>query len=395
MKLPRKCQRLLVGDFRIKSPDAPFDKAFSTMQRARKIVHIDMDAFFASVEQLDNPALRGRPVIVGGSPESRGVVAACSYEARRFGIHSAMAAGRAARLCPQAIFIRPRMSRYRELSARIMDIFHDYTDIIEPLSVDEAFLDLTINHCDEPSASVLADRIRADILARTGLTASAGVSCNKFLAKVATDLHKPNGLTVIPPAQAIAFLSRLPIGKFYGVGAATEKKMERIGVKNGADLRRFSREDLVFHFGKSGHFFYDICRGEDDRPVRQSTVRKSIGSETTLAEDTLDTQYIREILIEQANSVATSLIRRNFGGYSLTLKVRYHDFTTITRSTTLKSPIFTCTDILNCLPRLIAATEIGRKKVRLLGLTVASLFQRDSRPIQLVLPFPTEGLVHW
>jgi len=354
-----------------------------------------MDAFFASVEQLDNPELRGRPVIVGGSPNGRGVVAACSYEARRFGIHSAMSAAKATRLCPQAVFIRPRMSRYRELSTDIMEIFHEYTDSIEPLSVDEAFLDLTTNHCNEPSASLLAERIRQDIFTHTGLTASAGVSCNKFLAKVATDINKPNGITVIPPTKVIEFLSRLPIGKFYGVGAATEKKMERIGVRNGADLRRFTRDELVFHFGKSGHYFYDICRGEDLRPVKSSSVRKSIGSETTFSDDILNMQRIREILAELANSVAAGLARRNFGGYTLTLKVRYHDFTTITRSATLKSPLFTSADILCCLPRLLASTDAGQKKVRLLGLTVSNLFARDTTPIQLPLPFPTEGMDNW
>lgn len=365
------------------------------MHSNRKIVHIDMDAFFASVEQLDNPKLRGKAVIVGGSPDSRGVVAACSYEARKFGIHSAMSAAKAARLCPHAIFTRPRMSRYREISGQIMDIFYEYTDLIEPLSVDEAFLDLTTNNFNEPSASILANQIRHDIFSRTGLTASAGVSCNKFLAKVATDLNKPNGITVIPPAKALDFLARLPIGKFYGVGSATEKKMERIGVKNGSDLRRFSREELIFHFGKSGIFFYSICRGEDTRPVASSSVRKSVGSETTLSEDILDMAVIRSLLQQQATSVANSLSRRNLGGYTLTLKVRYHDFTTITRSATMKSPLFTSDDIMLCLPRLLAATEAGSRKIRLLGITVSTLLTNDTTPRQLRLPFTTEFSDIW
>ena len=365
------------------------------MHSNRKIVHIDMDAFFASVEQLDNPSLRGKPLIVGGSPDSRGVVAACSYEARKFGIHSAMSAAKAARLCPHAIFTRPRMSRYREVSAQIMEIFHEYTDLIEPLSVDEAFLDLTINTFCEPSASILANKIRRDIFSRTGLTASAGVSCNKFLAKVATDINKPNGITVIPPHLVLDFLGRLPIGKFYGVGSATEKKMERIGVKNGSDLRRFTREELVFHFGKSGNFFFDICRGEDPRPVESSSVRKSIGSETTLSEDILEMEIIHQILEQQADSVAHSLARRNFGGYTLTLKVRYHDFTTITRSATMKSPLFSSEDIMLCLPRLLAATEAGQRKVRLLGITVSTLFTKNTTPIQLRLPFTMEYTDNW
>ena len=361
------------------------------MHSNRKIVHIDMDAFFASVEQRDNPELKGKPVIVGGSPEGRGVVAACSYEARRFGVHSAMSSAKASRLCPQAIFTRPRMARYREISREIMAIFHEYTDLIEPLSVDEAFLDLTTNHLDEASATILAEQIRQEILRRTGLTASAGVSCNKFLAKVATDINKPDGITVIPPEKVSDFLATLPIGRFYGVGAATEKKMERLGVKNGSDLRRFSREELVFHFGKSGNFFYDICRGVDNRPVHQSRSRKSVGSETTLAEDTTDIRQVREILEEQAASVAYELAKRELGGYTLTLKVRYQDFTTITRSATMKTPLLTTRDIVCSLPRLLAATEAGDRKIRLLGVTVSSLFARDRTPLQLRLPFPLDA----
>ncbi len=349
-----------------------------------------MDAFFASVEQLDNPALKGRPVIVGGNPDSRGVVAACSYEARKFGIRSAMSSAKAVRLCPHAVFTRPRMSRYREISAQIMEIFYEYTDQVEQLSVDEAFLDLTANRFQEPSASVLAERIRQQIHHNTGLTASAGISCNKFLAKVATDINKPNGMTIIPPSQVLDFLAQLPIGKFYGVGTATEKKMERIGVKTGADLRRFSREELSFHFGKSGGYFYDICRGEDPRPVKNSSTRKSIGSETTLAEDIIEINQIQQILHEQARSVANSLHKRDFGGYTLTLKVRYHDFLTVTRSTTVRSPIFTTEDIMLFLPRLLENTEAGRKKVRLLGVTVSGLFVKNSVPVQLRLPFPSD-----
>lgn len=360
------------------------------MNSNRKIVHIDMDAFFASVEQLDNPALRGKPVIVGGRPDSRGVVAACSYEARKFGIRSAMSSAKAARLCPQALFTRPRMSRYREISGIIMEIFYAYTDLVEQLSVDEAFLDLTTNTMNEPSASLLAERIRQQIYERTGLTASAGVSCNKFLAKVATDINKPNGITVIPPSQVIDFLAVLPIGRFYGVGAATEKKMERIGVKNGGDLRKFSLEELTFHFGKSGRYFFNICRGQDPRPVKSSYTRKSIGNETTLSEDILDIPQIVKILKELADSVAEGLLKRNTGGYTLTLKVRYHDFTTISRSATFISPLFTAEDIMFCLPRLLESTEAGRRKIRLLGVTVSNLFFKDSTPVQLRLPFPID-----
>ncbi|WP_267313729.1 DNA polymerase IV [Desulfosediminicola flagellatus] len=347
-----------------------------------------MDAFFASVEQLDNAELRGKPVIVGGRPGGRGVVAACSYEARKFGIRSAMPCSKAYRLCPSAIFTKPRMARYKEISMQIMAIFHKYTDHVEQLSVDEAFLDITINRYNEPSASILAERIRKDIYSSTGLTASAGVSCNKFLAKVASDINKPNGIAIIPPADVLEFLARLPIGKFYGVGKATEKKMERIGVTTGADLRRFTREELIFHFGKSGGYYYDICRGDDPRPVKASRTRKSIGSETTFAEDIRDMQQIMAVLGELSESVAGSLLKRNVGGYTLTLKVRYHDFVTVTRSATVVSPLFTHEDIMFCLPRLLNNTEAGNNKIRLLGVAVSGLFTRNSIPVQLRLPFP-------
>lgn len=365
------------------------------MNSNRKIVHIDMDAFFASVEQLDNKELRGKPVIVGGTPQGRGVVAACSYEARKYGVHSAMPAARAIRLCPHAVFTRPRMARYREISAMVMAIFREYTDLIEPLSVDEAFLDLTVNKAEEPSASILAQTIRKQIHRRLGLTASAGVSCNKFLAKVATDFNKPDGITVIPPTKVLEFLEQLPIGKFYGVGAATARRMERIGVRNGGDLRRFSRDELTFHFGKSGNFFYDICRGIDPRVVQATRTRKSVGSEVTLPEDILDMEVIADILTDQADAVATTLAAKQFGGYTLTLKVRYDDFSTITRSVTLKSPLFTREELVLALPRLLQGTEAGRRPIRLLGLTVSSLFARESTPIQLRLPFPALPDTPW
>ena len=315
-----------------------------------------MDAFFASVEQRDNPDLRGKPVIVGGRPDSSGVVAACSYEARRFGIHSAMPSCRAAKLCPRAVFTPPRISRYKEISNRVMAIFHEYTDLVEPLSLDEAFLDLTENHFQEPLASILAQRIRKQIFDTTSLTASAGVSCNKFLAKVASTMNKPDGITIIRPSEALSFLATLPIGRFYGVGKATEANMEKIGVKKGEDLLRFSHKELTFHFGKSGEYFYNICRGIDPRPVISSRVRKSIGSEITMTEDILDLGLIYGILRQLAGSVAASLEKHNFGGYTLSLKVRYQDFLTITRSTTFKTPLFTTADILSFLPRLLQDT---------------------------------------
>ncbi|MDR2548804.1 MAG: DNA polymerase IV [Desulfobulbus sp.] len=362
------------------------------MPSVRKIIHVDMDAFFASVEQLDRPELRGLPVIVGGDPGSRGVVAACSYQARVFGVHSAMPSGRAHQLCPQAVFVKPRMERYREISREIMALFHRYTPLVEPLSVDEAFLDVTDNQLGEPSATRVAELIRAAIRAGTGLTASAGVSYNKFLAKIASGHRKPDGLTVIPPDQAPSFLAVLPIGKFYGVGRVTERKMREHGIRTGADLLRHSPQELVALFGKSGRFFHDMARGIDHRPVEPVRVRKSIGSETTLATDIRALAEVDAVLRQQVLEVAEVLARKRTGGRTLTLKIRYGDFTTITRSCTTAQGFFDIADILACLPQLVAATEVGRRPVRLVGVTVGNLCDereaRQRRIRQLPLPFP-------
>ena len=362
------------------------------MPPCRKIIHIDMDAFFASVEQRDHPELRGLPVIVGGDPASRGVVAACSYEARAYGVHSAMPSGRARQLCPRAVFVRPRMERYQEVSAVIMALFRGYTSLVEPLSVDEAFLDVTDNFLGEPSATRLAQALRQAIREATGLTASAGVSCNKFLAKVASGWNKPNGLTVIPPERAQTFIAELPIGAFYGVGKVTEKKMLAHGIRIGADLLRFSREEMATLFGKSGLFFYDIARGQDQRPVEPVRVRKSIGAETTFPVDILEFAKVTDILAELADEVAGCLRRKETGGRTLTLKVRYADFTTITRSCTVTQGFAAAADILAQLPRLLAMTEAGRRKIRLLGLSVSNLAGAEDDGVasrrQLPLPHP-------
>ena len=357
----------------------------------RKIIHIDMDAFFASVEQRDNPALRGQAVIVGGDPQGRGVVAACSYEARAFGVHSAMPCSKARRLCPGAVFVRPRMGRYQEVSRAIMALFHRVTDLVEPLSVDEAFLDVTENHLGEISATRLAGMLRQWIVQETGLTASAGVSYNKFLAKIASGHQKPNGITVVPPEKAPAFLAVLPIGKFYGVGRVTEEKMHAHGIRTGKDLLGISRANLTQLFGKSGPFFYDMARGRDDRPVTSVRVRKSIGAETTLAEDIADYARIKAVLEELVARVACSLAAKKTGGRTLSLKVRYSDFTTITRSSTQPLGFFTAPDMFDHLPRLLATTEAGRRKIRLLGVTVSNLCENrpdKARRCQLPLPFP-------
>ena len=358
------------------------------MDSNRKIIHIDMDAFFASVEQLDNPELRGKPVIVGGRPDSRGVVAACSYEARRYGIHSAMPCSRAYSLCPHALFIRPRMARYREFSAMIMGIFTQYTDLIEPLSLDEAFLDITENKIGQISATLIAQDICKKIYEEIGLTASAGVSSNKFIAKIASDLNKPNGISVIKPRDIPKFIDNLPIGKFFGVGKVTAAKMIRLGIKNGADLKNRSLEDLVHHFGKHGFFYFDIARGRDHRPVCSKRERKSIGAERTLKKDIADIDEVVDILHEISQRITDSLAAKKFSCRTVTLKVRYSDFTTITRSHTFKEPISHYEDFFLPVPRLLDATEAGYRKVRLLGLSASNLIPAGRRvPRQLPLPF--------
>ncbi len=357
------------------------------MNAERKIIHIDMDAFFASIEQRDNPEYRGRPLIVGGDPRHRGVVAACSYEARQFGIHSAMSSSKAAKLCAKAIFVRPRMEQYKQVSLQLMKIFRNYTPLVEPLSMDEAFLDVTNNIKFPPSATLLAEEICRKIFRELHLTASAGVSYNKFLAKVASDLNKPNGISTIPPAKALEFLSTLRIRKFFGVGKITEKKMLSLGIKNGGDLRRYSKENLVHHFGKTGAFLYDTARGIDNRPVAVHHTRKSIGNETTLRKDSDDIVEINALLTDLSLRVAGALQRKNSGGHTITLKVRYDDFTTITRSISVRNTINCYEDIIDYLPKLIEKTEIGRRKVRLLGLSVTRLVEADRVPRQLLLPF--------
>lgn len=346
-----------------------------------------MDAFFASVEQHDNPAFRGKPLIVGGSPGGRGVVAACSYEARQYGVHSAMPSAKAVKLCPSAIFTRPRMERYREVSASIMDLFQKYTHLVEPLSLDEAFLDVTQNFQDQSSATILAQNILQEICTTTGLTASAGISFNKFLAKVASDFNKPNGLTTVSPEHATSFLEKLPIGKFFGVGKVTEKKMLSLGIKTGLELRKWDKESLVFHFGKSGTFLYNIVRGIDDRPVEPQRIRKSVGREITLENDTDDLLEINERLHDIAAKLENSLFLKKTGGHTLTLKVRYHNFTTISRSLTVSYPISTKNEILSLIPRLLGSTQAGTIKIRLLGLSISKLTGEQKGPRQLRLPF--------
>ena len=340
----------------------------------RKIIHIDMDAFFAAVEQRDNPKLRGFPVIVGGNPQSRGVVATCSYEARKFGIHSAMSSARAYKLCPRAVFVRPRMSAYKEVSTQIREIFREYSDFVEPLSLDEAFLDVTLNKKKLQSATATAIEIKNRILAKTGLTASAGVSYNKFIAKVASDIQKPDGLTVVPPKAGERFVESLLIRKFFGVGKVTEKKMLKLGIKTGADLKLKTKEFLIRNFGKSGLFYFNVARGKDSRLVQARNGRKSIGRETTLQIDISDNEQILNILSKIAEQVETDLKRSKMKGRTLTLKVRYADFKTVTRSITLMEKIDASKTMMENVKVLLKTTEAKTKKVRLLGITLTNFF---------------------
>lgn len=337
----------------------------------RKIIHIDMDAFYAAIEQRDHPELKGKPVVVGGQPHSRGVVATCSYEARKYGIHSAMPSIQAYRLCPHAVFLRPRFHVYKGESQKIRSIFSQYTDLVEPLSLDEAFLDVTDNRKGIKSATRIAQKIRKQIYEELGLTASAGVSFNKFIAKVASDMHKPDGLTVIPPEKGELFIASLPIRKFFGVGRATEKKMLSLGIKTGADLRRHTREWLVDHFGKVGGFYFQICRGIDDRPVNPRRARKSMGKEKTLSRDLNDLVEIKGVLQRLAERLVPLITKADFKGNTLTLKIKYFDFQCISRSITLPHIITSKEQIMAQMGELLLKTEAGRKKIRLLGISVS------------------------
>lgn len=352
----------------------------------RKIIHIDMDAFFASVEQLDFPELRDKPIAVGGSKE-RGVVAAASYEARKFGVKSAMSSKIAAQKCPDLIFVKPRFERYKEISQQIHQIFKRYTDLIEPLSLDEAFLDVTYNKVGISSATFIAQAIRNDIKNELQLIASAGVSYNKFLAKMASDQDKPNGLFVIRPKDAIYFLEQLPINRFYGVGKVTSEKLNAIGVLNGRDLKALSLEFLMNQFGKSGTFFYDVCRGVDNRLVEANHERKSIAVEHTFDKDVFD--YTR--FVEESSELIEELWRRyqRFGKIAKTfqLKVKYNDFKQTTRSSTDLEGIHSKERLEELLQPLIDQYFPLVKPIRLLGLQLSNFLDEEAKPLQLTLKF--------
>lgn len=351
----------------------------------RKIIHIDMDAFYASVEQMDNPALRGKPIAVGGS-ENRGVVSAASYEARKFGVRSAISGVLAKKYCPEIIFVRPRFDRYKEISSKIHKIFHEYTDLVEPLSLDEAYLDVTQNKKGNPSASLLAQEIRLRILNEVGLTASAGISVNKFVAKIASDYNKPNGQKTVNPDEVIPFLEELPIRKFYGVGKVTTEKMYQLGIFTGLDLKSKSLEFLEKHFGKSGKFYFHVVRGIHNSEVKPSRNTKSVASEHTF-----DVNLTSEIfMLEQLEKIAASLEKRlkryNVSGKTVTLKIKYSDFTQQTRSKTLPYFISDKSLILETVEELLYQERM-KDSVRLLGISLSNLNTEVKKAVVVQLKF--------
>ena len=339
----------------------------------RKIIHIDMDAFYASVEQRDNPALRGKPVVVGGTPEKRGAVCAASYEARRYGIHSAMPSRSAVQRCEHLIFVKPRFEAYRAVSEQIRAIFFDYTDLVEPLSLDEAYLDVTVDKRNIGSAVMIAQEIRDRIKSNLHLTASAGVSINKFLAKIASDLDKPDGLSLIAPHQAEEFIEKLPIEDFYGVGPATAAKMKGLGIRSGADLKSWSESELKAAFGKSGSYYYRVARAEDNRPVNPNRIRKSIGAERSFFKDLRQLSEMEAALQKVSKEVHQRLLKNKRNGYTLTLKIKYDNYDMVTRSKTLETPIKEQSEILQ-LAKALLSTHLEKKRpVRLLGITLSNL----------------------
>jgi len=350
----------------------------------RKIIHIDMDAFFASVEQLDNPELRGKPVAVGGSGE-RHVVASASYEARKFGVKSAMPSVIAKKICPELIFVKHRFERYIELSEQILGIFREYSHLVEPLSIDEAFLDVTADKKGIGSATLIAKEIKKQIKDKTGLTASAGISVNKFLAKIASDIKKPDGLFVIPPARAEKFIEELPVEKFYGIGRVTAEKMHNLGIHRGSDLKKWDLLSLVRNFGKAGKFYYDIARGIDDRPVGTESDRKSIGTEITYEKDLTTPFAVIAELYKVEKELMERLVQSGTTGRTITLKIKFSDFRQITRSRTLQQYVRDFETLHRHVTGIRKSIQLEGTRIRLLGVSVSNLESDDCDDRQLYL----------
>jgi DNA polymerase-4 len=351
----------------------------------RKIIHIDMDAFYASVEQLDNPELKGKPLAVGGS-EVRGVVSAASYEARKYGVRSAISGVQAKKLCPELIFVPPRFHRYKEISNKIRKIFHEYTDLVEPLSLDEAYLDVTQNKKGNPSATLIAEEIRKRIFEETQLTASAGISVNKFVAKVASDYNKPNGQKTVNPDEVETFLENLDIKKFYGIGKVTTEKMYQLGIFTGKDLKLKSKEFLEEHFGKSGTYYYYIVRGIHNSEVKPNRISKSVAAEHTFNENLTSEIFMQERLERIAAELAKRLKKYTISGKTITLKIKYSDFTTQTRSKTL--PYFVADKgLLFETAKELLYQEKLRESVRLLGISLSNLNTEVKKTVVVQLKF--------
>lgn len=351
----------------------------------RKIIHIDMDAFYASVEQMDNPELKGKPLAVGGS-EVRGVVSAASYEARKFGVRSAMSGIQAKRNCPDLIFVRPRFDRYKEISKKIRKIFHEYTDLVEPLSLDEAYLDVTQNKKGNPSATLIAQEIRQRIFEEVGLTASAGISVNKFVAKIASDYHKPNGQKTVNPEEVETFLENLDIKKFYGIGKVTTERMYHLGIFTGKDLKSKSKEFLEEHFSKSGLHFYNIVRGIHNSAVKPNRIAKSVAAEHTFNENLTSEIFMVEKLERIAAELENRLKKHNISGKTVTLKIKYSDFTTQTRSKTLPYFISDKGLLLETAKELLFQERM-KESVRLLGISLNNLNTEIKKTVVVQLKF--------
>ncbi len=348
--------------------------AGETVHNPRKIIHLDMDAYYASVEIRERPELRGVPVVVGGSPQSRAVVCSANYLARRFGVRSAMSCAKAQRLCPQAVFLPPRIGLYAEISKQIREIFLSATPLVEPLSLDEAYLDVTQNLLGEPSATRIAMHLKQRIRDELHLSSSAGVGPNKFIAKVASDLKKPDGLVVVSPERVAEFVARLPVDKLWGVGPVTAKRLEQAGLKTTADLRAAPLGDLKAIVGSFAWFLVELAHGRDDRPVTPHHERKSVGAETTLAADSVDAEALEQLTAELADEVAADLRRIGKPGRTVTLKVKYNDFSTISRSRTLATATDDAQTVVQVAVELLkTATELGRRPIRLVGVSMSGL----------------------
>ncbi len=348
----------------------------------RKIIHVDMDAFFASVEQRDFPGLRGKAVAVGGG-SPRGVVAAASYEARKYGVRSAMPSVKAKQLCPELIFVNGRMDVYREVSRQLREIFYEYTDLVEPLSIDEAYLDVTVNKKGIPSAMKIAMEIRHQIYQETRLTASAGVSYNKFLAKTASGINKPDGLTVILPENAGAFLEELPIEKFYGIGKVTARKMHEAGIRNGKDLKHRPLEELIRRFGKYGRFYFDIVRGIDERIVNPERIRKSISVERTFTEDLKTSPELKQAIAELSEKLIERMHKAKAYGNTLTLKIKYENFSILTRNASSPLPFEKESQLRRYAESLLLHADLEQHSVRLLGIGISSLSDQAGKQLTI------------